>query len=115
MPRALGYVRVSSEEQADSGLGLDAQRQRVRAYCELHDLELATVFDDPGVSGGKPLATRPAGSRLLALGLLLRGLSDSGCVRVFADMLVSSTRLHWRHHSMPSGQDSYLNRARTSS
>jgi DNA invertase Pin-like site-specific DNA recombinase len=65
MRSALGYVRVSSEEQADSGLGLDAQRQRIRAYCELHDLELAAVFDDPGVSGGKPLATRPAGRRLL--------------------------------------------------
>jgi hypothetical protein len=44
-------------EQAESGLGLDAQRQRIRAHCELHDLRLATIFDDPGVSGGKPLAS----------------------------------------------------------
>jgi site-specific DNA recombinase len=65
MQSAIGYVRVSSEEQADSGLGLDAQRQRIRAYCELKDLHLATIFEDPGVSGGKPLATRPGGSRLL--------------------------------------------------
>jgi site-specific DNA recombinase len=65
MRTAIGYVRVSSEEQADSGLGLDAQRQRIRAYCELKDLHLATIFEDPGVSGGKPLATRPGGSRLL--------------------------------------------------
>jgi DNA invertase Pin-like site-specific DNA recombinase len=32
MEDALGYIRVSSEEQADSGLGLEAQRQRIAAY-----------------------------------------------------------------------------------
>jgi DNA invertase Pin-like site-specific DNA recombinase len=29
-------------------------------------LRLAQVFEDPGISGGKPLASRPAGSQLLA-------------------------------------------------
>ena len=67
MRTAYGYVRVSSEEQADSGLGLEAQRQRIRAYCELKGLHLAEILEDPGVSGGKALATRPAGGRLLAL------------------------------------------------
>ncbi len=66
MRTALGYVRVSSDEQADSGLGLEAQRQRVRAYCEMQSLELAAIYEDPGVSGGKPLGSRPAGNRLLA-------------------------------------------------
>src|SRR5262249_56589621 len=66
MCTAFGYVRVSSEEQADSGLGLEAQRQRVRAYCEMKGLDLENIFEDPAVSGGKPLASRPAGSRLLA-------------------------------------------------
>jgi DNA invertase Pin-like site-specific DNA recombinase len=65
MRTAIGYVRVSSEEQAESGLGLDAQRQRILAYCQLHDLHLAAIFEDPGVSGGKPLGSRPAGSQLL--------------------------------------------------
>jgi hypothetical protein len=65
MQTALGYVRVSSDEQAESGVGLDAQRQRIRAYCELKELQLAAIFDDPGVSGGKPVGSRPAGSRLL--------------------------------------------------
>jgi len=66
MRTAIGYIRVSSEEQADSGLGLEAQRQRIRAYCEMKGLSLATIFEDPGVSGGKALATRPAGFRLMA-------------------------------------------------
>ncbi len=59
MRTAFGYVRVSSEEQADSGLGLEAQRQRVRAYCEMQGLDLENIFEDPGVSGGKPLAPGP--------------------------------------------------------
>src|SRR5215468_11114231 len=66
MEDAFGYIRVSSEEQADSGLGLEAQRQRIAAYCAMKGLRLAEVFADPGISGGKPLASRPAGSRLLA-------------------------------------------------
>jgi DNA invertase Pin-like site-specific DNA recombinase len=66
MRTALGYVRVSSEEQADSGLGLEAQRQRIQAYCQLQGLQLGTIFEDPGVSGGKPLGSRPDGRRLLA-------------------------------------------------
>src|SRR5262245_52064589 len=66
MQDAIGYIRVSSEEQADSGLGLAAQRQRIAAYCTMKGLHLAEVFEDPGISAGKPLAGRPAGSRLLA-------------------------------------------------
>jgi DNA invertase Pin-like site-specific DNA recombinase len=66
MRDAIGYIRVSSDEQADSGLGLEAQRQRLTAYCDLKGLRLTEVFEDPGVSGGKPLASRPAGRQLLA-------------------------------------------------
>src|SRR5438874_12248605 len=44
MRPAYGYIRVSSDEQADSGLGLEAQRQRIRAYCELKGLTLTTLF-----------------------------------------------------------------------
>src|SRR5262245_3800134 len=63
---AISYIRVSSEEQVDSGLGLEAQRQRIAAYCTMKGLHLAEEFEDPGVSAGKPLGSRPAGSRLLA-------------------------------------------------
>jgi site-specific DNA recombinase len=50
---AVGYVRVSSEEQADSGLGLQAQRQRIAAFCAMKELRLADVYEDtacPAVS-----------------------------------------------------------------
>jgi DNA invertase Pin-like site-specific DNA recombinase len=67
MKTAIGYIRVSSEEQADSGLGLEAQRQRIAAFCEMKGFALTEVFEDAGVSGGKALSTRPAGARLLAM------------------------------------------------
>jgi DNA invertase Pin-like site-specific DNA recombinase len=66
MADAIAYLRVSSDDQADSGLGLEAQRQRIADYCRLKGLRLAEVYEDPGISGGKPLASRPAGSQLLA-------------------------------------------------
>jgi len=64
--QAIGYVRCSLEEQAESGLGLEAQRDRIRAFCALKGLVLAEVFEDAGVSGGKVLSARPAGAKLLA-------------------------------------------------
>jgi DNA invertase Pin-like site-specific DNA recombinase len=63
---AISYIRVSSEEQADSGLGLAGQRHRIVAYCQLKGLHLAEILEDPGISAGKPLASRPAGSKLFA-------------------------------------------------
>ena len=51
--RAIGYVRVSTEEQADSGLGLEAQRAVIRSAAERMGLDIAEWFADEGVSGGK--------------------------------------------------------------
>ena len=46
----VGYVRASSEEQAASGLSLEAQRERIRAYCVAHGWELADILTDAGWS-----------------------------------------------------------------
>ena len=62
---AIGYVRCSTQEQADSGLGLTAQAERIRAYCLMRKLVLIEIIDDAGVSGGKPLANREGGKQLL--------------------------------------------------
>lgn len=63
--KAIGYVRCSTQEQSDSGLGLEAQRERIRAYATLKGLALVDIIADAGVSGGKPLANRDGGNRLL--------------------------------------------------
>lgn len=61
--RAIVYVRVSTEEQGKSGLGLEAQRQKALAYCQLHDHEVVEVVEDAGASG-KSL-DRPGMARVL--------------------------------------------------
>jgi site-specific DNA recombinase len=64
--RAAGYCRVSSQEQIE-GTSLKAQENQIRAYAAMKGLELAAVLIDAGVSGGKPLADRPEGSRLAGM------------------------------------------------
>lgn len=63
--RALCYIRVSTEEQAREGVSLGAQEDRLRAYCAAQGLDVAAVIRDEAVSGGKPLAARAGGERLL--------------------------------------------------
>jgi len=58
--RAVAYLRVSTNEQAESGLGLDAQRAAVLAECERMGATLDAVFTDEGVSGGADLHQCPA-------------------------------------------------------
>jgi site-specific DNA recombinase len=47
----VGYCRVSTDEQADSGYGLDAQEAKVRAYAAAMGYQLAEVIVDDGYSG----------------------------------------------------------------
>ena len=44
--KAIGYIRVSTEEQGRSGLGLQAQRSAIMRYCQGKGWELGEVFND---------------------------------------------------------------------
>lgn len=57
--RAVGYVRVSTDEQTTSGAGLDAQLHALREHCDKHGIELVATFADEGVSGAAALDKRP--------------------------------------------------------
>lgn len=48
----VGYLRVSTDEQAQHGFGLDAQESKVRAYCEALGKPLSEIVRDDGYSGG---------------------------------------------------------------
>lgn len=62
--QVLGYVRVSTEKQAELGLSLDAQTAKIRAMASLHDLVVADIIIDGGASA-KSL-NRPGLTWLLA-------------------------------------------------
>lgn len=63
----VGYLRVSTSEQAESGLGLDAQRAAIEAACAAKGWTVTEWAVDEGVSGSVPPADRPAMARALRL------------------------------------------------
>jgi site-specific DNA recombinase len=63
MKKAIGYVRVSTEEQAEEGVSLRGQVEKIRQYAALHDLDLVEVVEDAGKSA-KDLR-RPGMERML--------------------------------------------------
>lgn len=51
---AIGYVRVSTQEQATEGVSLDAQRDRLRTYCKIHSIRLIDInADDTHSAAGR--------------------------------------------------------------
>jgi DNA invertase Pin-like site-specific DNA recombinase len=51
--RAIGYLRVSTEEQASDGVSLEAQRARILAWCAAHDARIdeSDLHVDPRLRG----------------------------------------------------------------
>ena len=56
--QAIGYARVSTEQQVKEGLSLDAQKKSIEDWCEFNGYELIGVFVDKGISG-KSMKNRP--------------------------------------------------------
>ena len=48
--KVIGYVRVSTEDQAAHGVSLEAQTKKLEQYAELFDHELIDVVVDAGAS-----------------------------------------------------------------
>lgn len=49
--KLIGYLRVSTEEQATGGQSLKAQRERLEAWAKLYGHALEVVLEDAGASG----------------------------------------------------------------
>jgi site-specific DNA recombinase len=58
MKQAVGYIRVSTEEQSREGISLEMQAAKIRQYAELNDLTLVEIIEDAGISG-KSVKARP--------------------------------------------------------
>ena len=50
MTKAIGYIRVSTDDQAESGLSLAHQRSKIEAYTLAMDLHLVELIEDAGES-----------------------------------------------------------------
>ena len=55
--QAIGYLRVSSTQQAQEGASLEAQQAKIEQWCTTNGYELVNVFKDEGISG-KRMDTR---------------------------------------------------------
>lgn len=64
--RAIGYIRVSTEKQADEGLGLAVQEQAIRTWAKREGVRLVAVARDEGLSGTLDAQDRPALTEALA-------------------------------------------------
>ena len=84
---AIGYIRVSTRDQADSGASLESQRVKIEAYAVLHDLELVEVIEDAGHSA-KSL-DRPGMTNLLRL---IRGRKIGVVIVAKLDRITRSVR-----------------------
>ena len=54
--KVYGYCRVSTAEQANSGLSLADQQQQITGYAMMKGWTVDDVFVEAGVSGSVPLA-----------------------------------------------------------
>ena len=84
--KVIGYIRVSTDGQDQSGLGLADQEQKVRAYCELYGLELVEVIKD--AASGKSMLRSGLQD---ALAMLRSGHAD-GLVVAKLDRLTRSVK-----------------------
>lgn len=83
----IGYIRVSSKEQAESGLSLEAQESRIRAMATVKGVVLSEVISDQAESA-KSL-DRPGIQRILSL---MNDGSVAGVIISKLDRLTRSVR-----------------------
>src|SRR3990170_777481 len=75
MTRAALYARVSTEDQAERGYSLEAQRDRLRSYCAAQGWDIAGEYVDDGYTGrdtrrseyGRMMAERDSWDSVLVL------------------------------------------------
>lgn len=117
--RFVAYLRVSTDQQADSGQGLDIQEDACRAWARKHRHRLVDVVRDLGVSGTTDVAARPGLSRVMAL---LAAEKADGIVvfrldRLARDLVLQETFLDDLHrrgrelHSCSPTEDAHLENA----
>lgn len=111
--RVVGYVRVSTAEQADSGAGLDAQRSAIDAEVKRRGWQLVEVFEDANGVSGKSMSNRPGLQAALkeieqgdAAGLIVAKLDRlSRSLLDFAALMARSRERGWSLIALDLGVD----------
>lgn len=116
MAKLAAYIRVSTDRQAEEGLGLDVQRQAIRAWAKENGHRIALWTSDEGVSGSNGLDTRQG--LLDALGALqdgsVKGIAVYRMDRLARDLVLQESLLSeiWRNgarlYSTSPSEDAYL-------
>lgn len=70
--KAIGYIRVSTNRQADSGYGLEAQRSAIEQFCSAQGLQLVALI--PDVMSGK--RTDKLYGRIAAITAIRTGMAN---------------------------------------
>jgi putative DNA-invertase from lambdoid prophage Rac len=69
-PRVYGYVRVSTDTQAEAGQSLDVQQRQLEGWAMQRGASLDAVHVEAGISGAIPFHDRPEGGKLWQLAQL---------------------------------------------
>ena len=107
----VGYVRVSTDEQAESGLGLAAQRSAIKAECQRRGWTLAAIHED--ALSGKSMMNRPGLAAALeavetgnASAIVVAKLDRlSRSLRDFANIMVQAQARGWNLVALDLGID----------
>src|SRR3954451_18619945 len=99
--QVIGYVRVSTDEQSNSGAGLEAQRRAIVAECERRGWHLVEVIEDAGFSAKdmrrpgvqEALRVLKAGEASALVVAKLDRLSRS--MLDFAAVITKAQKQHW--------------------
>jgi site-specific DNA recombinase len=83
--KMVGYVRVSSESQAEN-TSLESQKRRIQAYCEAYQYDLIAIFEEIG--SAKDTESRPQFQAALEM---VRTEAD-GIVALKLDRIARNTR-----------------------
>ena len=70
--KAIGYIRVSTNKQAENGYGLEAQREQIQRFCDTNGLQLVALI--PDVMSGK--RTDKLYGRIAAITAIRTGMAN---------------------------------------
>lgn len=79
--KAVFYIRVSTQDQANEGVSLEAQLAKLQSWATLNDAEVIGTFEDAGISGTR--SDRPG----------LAAAMDTACRHKAALVVYSLSRL----------------------